>query len=180
MIKWIIGALVGVIVMICAFILIDPNASFVSTNSMETNSENTLVNKINVRIEGAVVNPGIYTLEESETLQDLISSAGGLLSTADETCFDLSLDISSYELFYIPYEAGYAEECVPITTTKVNINTATSEEISTVNGISETLAAKIVEYRETNGNFKSLEELMLVTGIGSKTYEKIRDFICIK
>ena len=178
MLKWIIGALVGVIVMICAFIVIDPNQSLISTNNSTTSSIST--SSINVEIDGAVVNPGTYTLAYDSTLEDLINQAGGLLSTADESCFDLNLEVKDYELFYIPYQAGFQEECVPVTEEKVNINKATIEELSSINGISETLASKIVEYRETNGDFKSLEEIMNVSGIGTKTYEKIRDFISLK
>ena len=178
MLKWIIGALVGVIVMICAFIVIDPNQSLISTNNSADSSISST--SINVEIDGAVVNPGIYTLEYDATLDDLISQAGGLLSMADDSCFDLTLEVKDYELFYIPYQAGFQEECVPVTEEKVNINQASAEELSTINGISETLASKIVEYRETNGNFKYLEEIMNVSGIGTKTYEKIRDFISLK
>lgn len=178
MIKWIIGALVGVIVMICAFIIIDPNASFVSTDNIQSVEEGE--GTINIEIDGAVVNPGIYTLSCDATLNELISEAGGLLSSADSSCFNLDLEIENYDMFYIPFEAGYAEECVPITDTKVNVNTADVNQLATINGISESLAQAIVEYRETNGNFKSLEEIMLVSGIGIKTYEKIRDHISIK
>ena len=178
MLKWIIGALVGVIVMICAFIIIDPNASFVSTDKVNNSSLNMA--KINVQIDGAVVNPGIYTLDSGSTLQDLVNQAGGLLSSADNDCFNLTTVIDNYELFYIPFEAGYQEECVPVTEKKVNINTATKEELATINGISETIAEKMIEYRQLNGEFKTLEEIMLVSGIGTKTYEKIRSYITLK
>lgn len=178
MVKWIIGALIGVVIMICAFIIIDPKVSLISTNSVENTSES--YETINVEIEGAIVNPGTYTLDSTATLKDLIDEAGGLLSSADTTCFDMEISVSSYELFYIPYEAGYAEECVPVTETKVNINKASVSEIATINGISETIAEKIIEYREINGEFKTIEEIMNVTGIGIKTYEKIRDHICLK
>ena len=178
MVKWIIGALIGVVIMICAFIIIDPKVSLIPTSSQESTTE--IASTVNVEIDGAIVNPGTYTLDSEATLQDLINQAGGLLSSADSSCFDLTLNVSTYELFYIPYESGYAEECVPITLTKVNINKASKEELATINGISETIAEKIIEYRETSGPFHSLEEIMNVTGIGVKTYEKIRDFICLK
>ncbi len=177
MVKWIIGALVGVVVMICAFLIIDPNANLISTDKISSSSTTEV---INVEIDGAVVNPGIYTLNSDATLEDLINEAGGLLSSADETCFNLELGVLNYDLFYIPYEAGFQEECVPVTQEKVNINKATKEELHSINGISESIAEKIIEYRETSGEFKSIEEIMLVSGIGTKTYEKIRDFITIK
>lgn len=178
MLKWIIGALIGVVVMICAFMIIDPNVSLISTNS--SSSSSMVEGNINVEIDGAIVNPGIYTLKDDATLQDLVNEAGGLLSSADETCFNLGLEIKTYDFFYIPFEAGYQEECVPVTETKININTASVSELSSINGISETIAEKMIEYREMNGSFKSLEEVMLVSGIGTKTYEKIRDFITLK
>ena len=177
MIKWIIGALVGVVVMICAFLVIEPKVNLISTDKISTSITSQVVN---VEIDGAVVNPGIYTLNSTATLQDLIDEAGGLLSSADQTCFNTDLEIANYDFFYIPYEAGFAEECVPVTQNKVNINKASKEELYSINGISEAIAEKIIEYRETNGEFKSIEEVMLVSGIGTKTYEKIRDFITIK
>ena len=64
--------------------------------------------------------------------------------------------------------------------TKVNLNTASVEELVTINGISQTLAERIVAYRNENGEFKTLEELMNVVGIGTKTYEKIRDSLTLK
>lgn len=178
MVKWIIGALIGVVVMICTFLIIDPNANLIPNEKVSNSSISNQV--VNVEIDGAIVNPGIYTLSIDATLEDLINEAGGLLSSADETCFNLDLEIANYDLFYIPYESGFQEECVPITQTKININSASKEELSSINGISETIAGKIVEFRDTNGNFKSIEEIMLVSGIGIKTYEKIRDFITIK
>ena len=178
MIKWIIGALIGVVVMICAFMIIDPKANLIPTNS--STSSVLEDGTTNVEVDGAIVNPGIYTLSIDATLQDLVNEAGGLLSSADRTCFNLDIEIKNYDFFYIPFEAGYQEECVPVTENKVNINSATKEELSSINGISETIAEKIIEYRETNGEYKTLEEIMNVSGIGTKTYEKIRDFITLR
>ena len=84
-------------------------------------------------------------------------------------------------LVYVPIISGYSQECVidPYAK-KVNLNTATKEELMEINGISEVLAERIVAYREENGMFESLEDLMNVVGIGTKTYEKIRDFLTLK
>ena len=65
------------------------------------------------------------------------------------------------------------------TTTKVNINTATLKDLITLNGIGESKAQAILEYRTKNGNFKTLEDLKKVSGIGEAAYEKIKDNICI-
>lgn len=66
-----------------------------------------------------------------------------------------------------------------ITSNKININTATKEELQSLNGIGEQKALSIIEYRETNGNFKSIEEIKNVSGIGDSAYEKIKDYITI-
>ena len=65
------------------------------------------------------------------------------------------------------------------TSTKVNINTATLKDLITLNGIGESKAQAILEYRTKNGNFKTLEDLKKVSGIGEAAYEKIKDNICI-
>ncbi len=61
----------------------------------------------------------------------------------------------------------------------ININTASSEELQTLYRIGPALAGRIIEYRESYGNFETKEEIMEVKGIGEKTYERIKDFICV-
>ena len=61
----------------------------------------------------------------------------------------------------------------------MNINTASITELTTLPGIGEVKARAIVDYRENHGPFKSVEELMMVSGIGEKTYEKLREKICV-
>ena len=99
MIKWIIGALIGVVVMICAFMIIDPKANLIPTNSSTSSIQEE--GTINVEVDGAIVNPGIYTLSIDATLQDLVNEAGGLLSSADRTSFNLDIEIKNYDFFYI-------------------------------------------------------------------------------
>lgn len=66
------------------------------------------------------------------------------------------------------------------TDTRININTATKDELSqSIKGIGEVLASRIVEYREQNGNFNSIEEITSVSGIGEKLFNKIKDHICV-
>lgn len=64
-------------------------------------------------------------------------------------------------------------------TRMININTASINELTTLPGIGEVKARAIVDYRENHGPFKSVEELMMVSGIGEKTYEKLREKICV-
>lgn len=180
MVKWIIGGLIGVIVMIMVFTQIDPN---LKTN---TGGEDQIVsveegNTINIRIEGQVLHPGTYAMKTTDTIYDLVTKAGGLLASADTDAINLDITLEGREIVYIPKIAGYSESCViENTVAKVNINTATAEELATINGISLSLGKAIVSYREENGPFQTLEDIQNVSGIGEKTYEKIRDYITLK
>ena len=70
-------------------------------------------------------------------------------------------------------------ESAPEVSDKININTATAGELVKLNGIGESKAAAIIKYRNEHGGFKSVDELVNVSGIGEKTLEKIRDFITV-
>ena len=89
--------------------------------------------------------------------------------------------IESRNYFYIPAFSGYSSACeVTNEVEKININTANATELSSLKYISYALAEKIVAYREENGLFQALEDIMNVSGIGRATYERIRDFITLK
>ena len=179
LVKWIIGAVVGVVVVIMAFIQLDPKINQEEPSPSFQTSE--VIGMVEVRIEGQVAHPGVYTLEETATLQDLISLCGGLLSTADTDSIDESLPLKDVSQVYVPLLSGYSQNCViDPNAKKVNINKCTAKELETINGVSESIALRIIEYREKNGEFRSLEQLMNVVGIGQKTYEKIRDYITLR
>ena len=78
-----------------------------------------------------------------------------------------------------PQELPKVEETPTIENKLININTASLEQLQTLNGIGESKAKSIVEYRTTNGNFKSIEEIKNVSGISESLYEKIKDSISI-
>ena len=138
-------------------------------------------NKLKVTIEGEVVVPGIYKVEVSDTLQDLITLAGGLLESADQNAINLTTVIEDRDYFYVPSKSSYQNTCeIVAEKEKININTATAVQLSSLNYISVTLGEKIVAYREENGPFETLEDIMKVSGIGRATYEKIRDAITLK
>ena len=71
-------------------------------------------------------------------------------------------------------------DCEPAIAEKININQATVEQLATLSFVSDSLATKIVQYREENGPFQTIEQLKNVSGIGQATYEKIRDFVTLK
>jgi competence protein ComEA len=86
--------------------------------------------------------------------------------------FKIILTISL--VFFLFSSYGFAEEAK-----KININTATVEELATLPGVGNTIAKNIVEYREKNGSFKTIEELKNVKGIGDKKFEAIKDSITV-
>jgi competence protein ComEA len=113
-------------------------------------------------IGGAVANPGIYSLKEGDTLQTLLSDVG----------VEPDADLSHIEI-YVPRE-GETE-----LSQKIDINRAEPWLLEALPGIGEVLAQGIVDYRSENGPFKRIEDLLKVSGIGSATFEKIKDYITV-
>jgi len=113
-------------------------------------------------IGGAVANPGIYPWQEDDTLQALLSAAG----------VEPGADLSRIGI-HIPREG---EEQFP---QKIDINRAGSWLLDALPGIGEVLAQRIVDYRSQNGPFRTIEDLLKVSGIGSATFENIKDYITV-
>lgn len=178
MFKIIIISLVCLFIGIGIFQQIDPNVEISNSNNI---SSVETENKITVTIEGEVVLPGNYKLYASQTFQDLIDLSGGLLESADKEAINTTVSIGSHDYFYVPALSIYKQECdVTTVAEKININTASATQLATLNYISTALADKIVKYREENGEFETLEDIMNVSGIGRATYERIRDYIKLK
>lgn len=74
----------------------------------------------------------------------------------------------------------YKSESPAVVDGKININSADAEQLDTLRGIGETMAQRIIKYREDNGPFETIEEIMKVSGIGESKFEDIKDFICVE
>lgn len=137
--------------------------------------------KLIVDIEGAVIKPGIYQLPPESRLNDLLIACGGLDQEADRDWvaknLNLALPLLDGAKIYVP-EAGEILGNLQ-TDRKVNLNNAQASELETLPGIGPSFAQKIIEYRQKNNGFKSVEEIMAVSGIGQKTFERIKDKITI-
>ncbi|NUH82220.1 helix-hairpin-helix domain-containing protein [Bacillus firmus] len=140
-------------------------------------------------IKGAVKKPGVYEAEEGERVIDLLEKAGGLTEKADSTKINFALKITDEMVIYVPEEgeileetqmgAGNFEEKGQQDSRKVNLNGADETELQTLPGIGPSKAAAIIEHRDTNGPFKGIEDLKLISGIGDKTFEKLKEHISV-
>lgn len=142
-----------------------------------------------VHVDGAVAVPGVYRLEGADVrVQDVVDAAGGLTEDADTSTVNLAAPLPDGSKVHIP-TAGEAQQAVPAGVTQtsgpdatsglVNINTATEEELQALPGVGPATAAAIVEDRERNGPFASPEDIMRVSGIGEKKYQKMQAMICV-
>lgn len=153
--------------------------------------------QIYVYVCGQVANPGVYELPPGSRVFEAINAAGGLLDAAAGYMLNQAEKMEDGQKIYVPSEEeAQAGEAVPgqadgmpagsagpesgeDSDGKININSATKDELMTLSGIGEKKAQAIISYRESHGGFQSAEELMEVEGIKTGTYEKIKDRIKI-
>ncbi|MDI9218984.1 MULTISPECIES: helix-hairpin-helix domain-containing protein [Clostridium] len=142
-----------------------------------------------VEIKGEVVNPDVYEISEGSIIRDLITKAGGLTDEANIEKINRADKLRDNQLIVIPNKNNLSNANVNDNTNinngstsengVININTATLEELQKINGVGEVKAKSIIEYREKNGGFKSIDEMKNIEGIGDKTFEKMKDKITI-
>lgn len=137
-------------------------------------------------IKGAVNRPGVYTIEKENRVNDLIELAGGLTKDADAGTVNFAMRVNDEMSIYIPRKGESQEDPMDIQNvsqqekkTTINLNKATASELETLPGIGPAKAAAILEYRESNGSFQTIEDLKDITGIGEKTFEKLKDLISV-
>ena len=165
--------------------------------------------KVLVDVKGEVITPGVYELTSQNTVMDAINKAGGLTKISDTSNINLSkkLEDEMVIIVYSKSEIQKMEEdkivCPPCNNAcvteedekaklekseteenktpigKININEADETSLQTLDGIGEAKAKAIIEYREKNGEFKSIEDIKNVSGIGDTIYEKIKDNITV-
>ena len=150
----------------------------------KTEEYTTLEAVIFVDIKGAVKKPGVYQMKAGDRVKDAIDAAGGLTAEADSQKVNLAQRVEDQMVIVVP-KVGEEAEAIPAGVTsketskegKVNINTATVEELKTLKGVGEKKAEAIIEYRKKNGSFKTKEDLMKVRGIGKKLFESFEERI---
>lgn len=177
MIKILIGVVVATIAVIGVFLFLDPNTKITNTNT--TDVTETAKNTLSITVEGSVNKPGAYTMEENTTMLDLIDAAGGTTSSADERAYYDDAVLVNGMTYYIASKFDASDLCSNSELEKVNINYDDATTLSSVSGITNTIANSIVTYRSSNGLFTTIEQLQEVYGIGSATYKKIRNYVIL-
>lgn len=145
---------------------------------------------IKVHINGQINREGVYEVKEGDRLDDLIKQAGGLSPDADSNSLNLAMKLEDQMKIYIPNKNEILNENSTNTDQlvskpdsisengKININTASKEELMTLPNIGDKRAQAIIEYRDTK-KFETIEEIKNVTGIGEKFYQAMQDLITV-
>ena len=136
-----------------------------------------------VQVAGAVLRPGVYELPADSRVFQAISAAGGMLEEADDSTINQAEHLSDGQKIYvystdeIQLLAAQDEAAAEADDGLVNINTADAATLQTLPGIGASKASNIVEYRDTNGSFNSIEDIKQVSGIGDGIYAQIMSLI---
>ncbi len=152
--------------------------------------DNTLVQPgIVVDLRGEVANPGVYELPASSRLDDVIVAAGGLTEEADLTQLNLASRLQDGSIVTVPSFAALAatsssEAGEPTGSpagsgqgSLINLNTASAVELESLPGVGEVTAGRIIDYREANGSFRSVDDLVHVQGLSMNTVNALREFV---
>lgn len=151
-----------------------PIDSYNSESSFESASK--LYCMIDLR--GEVMRPGIYKIESGSLVNDVIELAGGFTKRADKDSINLVMVITSNMKIVV----GVKNDVQHTQNTQnqmINLNTCNKEQLLSVPKIGETKANAILEYREKNGGFRCLEDLLKVSGIGDALYSQIKVYFTI-
>ena len=137
---------------------------------------------LRVYVSGAVQYPDVYTLPQDSIVKDALQAAGGATEEADLERINLALPVSDGQQVHVPRLGDDTSPVeppsrLPAAASKVNINTADLAALESLPGIGPSLAQRIIDYRQSNGPFTRIEDVMEVSGIGTATFEGIQDLI---
>lgn len=157
-----------------------------------------------IDIKGEVVNPGVYEIQIGDRVIDAVQMAGGFTNEATTDNVNLSKKLKDESVIIIPSylkdyenvtikndyeidinddivqsEKNESDEKIESSSNLININTASVVELMSLDGIGESKAKAIIEYRDINGDFENILDIKNVSGIGESIYEKIKDYITV-
>lgn len=134
---------------------------------------------IYVHVLGQVRRPGLYELRDGDRAVDAVAAAGGFTEAADAAGVNLARFVSDGEQIVVPAIGEAAPASVGGVPGKVNLNTADAALLDTLPGVGPATAANIIAWREQNGRFEAIEDLLDVGGIGAAKFESLRDLVTI-
>ncbi len=192
----IMSVLVGTLLVACFCSCGKDTAHYVESDSqseeidseVEYETEESVKADIYVYVCGQVQNPGVYILPEGSRIFDAFALAGGLTAEAAIDYWNQARVLKDGEMLYVPtaeevVNSNFETQNILQTQTsdksKVNINTASKEELMTIPGIGETRAQAILNYRQEHGPFTSIEDLKNVEGIKDGVFSKMKDYIVV-
>lgn len=156
------------------------------------------VETIVVDVKGAIKQPGVYQSSPTERVNDVINRAGGLTEQGDASQVNFAAHVQDEMVIYVPVKGEVSPTLPPSGTVlgsspqsvvassgetgkaKVNLNKAEESELETLPGVGPAKAAAILDYRKQNGSFQSIDDLKKISGIGDKTFEKLKDLITVQ
>ncbi len=173
-IKIVLCVCVAAIIGIVAFQFIDPN--------LNKNNNTTIIdddNRLTIGVTGEVAKPGDYLFSEDATMEDLIGAAGGITTNGDDRCFYYEAIVEANKSYYIPPKYDNSNVCNDEPISKININTSLKEDLMKITGFGDAIATAIINYREANGTFYTLESIMNVDGIGNAKFNTCKNYIIL-
>lgn len=134
-----------------------------------------------VHILGEVNKPGLYQFRDGDRAIDAVAAAGGFTKNADRRQLNLARFLSDGEQISVPAEGEIPAAGAPQGTAggKVNLNTADAAALEGLPRVGPAMAQRIIAWRDSNGRFTSVEDLLGVTGIGDKTFAQLKDLVTI-
>jgi competence protein ComEA len=134
-----------------------------------------------VHVSGAVAAPGLYVLRGGARVVDAVGAAGGFADGADQTAVNLARQVGDGEQLLVPVvgAAPGPASSAESGDGRVNLNTADAAALDTLPRIGPAMAARIIEWRDANGRFTSVEDLLSVPGIGDKMLQTLRDLVTV-
>lgn len=207
--KIILIIIVGFILLFIGYYIIKKanNSGYIELETQDNEYENDVIGNdvieyeteiedkdIIIHITGSIKKQGIVKVKQGSRISDVIDAAGGITDEADLSKINLAYIVQDGQKIYVPNindkenssniteEAGenVIEDDNNNNGEKININTASQTELETLDGVGPSTALKIINYRNQNGNFKKIEDIKNVPGIGDAKFESMKENICIK
>ena len=175
-------ALAGVVCVVCLVLVAtnkpaEPPGEFEISETLTPELQENLA--LYVHVVGEVENPGMYQLPMGARLVDAVFAAGGLTRQADHSSVNLARELTDGEQVMVMAKGEQGSSFLAGKTGIVSLNRSSESELETLPGIGPALAARIVAWREANGGFSKVEDLLKVSGIGDKLLAGLKDSVTL-